>query len=148
MELTFAAGDELPADRLYALLRLRVDVFVVEQECAYSELDGRDLLPDTIHLWGPPTGEPEAYLRLLREPGGGWRIGRVCTTKAARGRGLGGLLMAAALERVGDADVVLGAQTYAQDFYVRFGFEPDGEPYDDVGIEHITMRRPRAARTG
>ena len=148
MELTFAAGGELPADRLYALLELRVNVFVVEQECAYAELDGRDLLPDTVHVWGPPTGEPQAYLRLLSEPGGGWRIGRVCTTRATRGQGLGVLLMAAALERIGDADVVLGAQTYAQDFYARFGFEPEGEPYDDEGIEHITMRRPRAARTG
>ncbi len=147
-ELRFAAGDALTAEQLYALLTLRVDVFVVEQECPYGELDGRDLRPDTGHLWWPASGEPRAYLRLLREPGGGWRIGRVCTAKQARGRGLGARLMAAALERVGDAEVVLDAQTYAQEFYRRFGFEPDGEPFDEDGIEHVTMRRPKAARTG
>ncbi|MPZ84233.1 MAG: GNAT family N-acetyltransferase [Actinophytocola sp.] len=145
-EPRFAVGDELPADVLYALLKLRVAVFVVEQECPYPELDGRDVGPDTGHLWWPPTGEPRAYLRLLTEPGGGWRIGRVCTAKEARGSGLGGRLMAAAMARVGDGAVVLDAQTYAQEFYARFGFEPEGEPFDEDGIEHITMRRP--ASTG
>jgi ElaA protein len=121
-----------------------VTVFVVEQECPYPELDGRDLLPDTGHLWWPATGEPQAYLRLLREPDGAWRIGRVCTAKSARGHGLGALLMARALERTADADVVLDAQTYAQDFYGRFGFVPEGAPFDEDGIEHITMRRTKA----
>jgi ElaA protein len=147
-DLRFAAGDELSAAELYALLKLRVDVFVVEQESPYPELDGRDLLPDTGHFWYPATGEPEAYLRLLREPDGGWRIGRVCTTKAARGSGLGARLMAAAMERIGDADAVLDAQTYAQRFYARYGFEPVGEPFDEDGIEHITMRRPSRQRAG
>jgi ElaA protein len=143
VELTYAAGDELTAERLYALLKLRVDVFVVEQESPYSDLDGRDLLPDTVHLWSPATGEPQVYLRLLREPDGGWRIGRVCTTPAARGKGLGAQVMAAAMARVGDADVVLDAQTYAQEFYARFGFVAEGSPFDEDGIEHITMRRAR-----
>lgn len=144
-DLRFAAGDQLSAGELYALLELRVNVFVVEQECPYPELDGRDLRPDTGHLWWPATGEPQAYLRLLREPDG-WRIGRVCTAKPARGKGLGARLMAVALERAGDADVVLDAQTYAQDFYARFGFHPEGAPFDDAGIEHITMRRTRRRR--
>jgi ElaA protein len=145
VELTYVAGDELTAGQLYALLKLRVDVFVVEQDCPYPELDGRDLLADTGHLWWPATGETQAYLRLLAEPGGGWRIGRVCTTSAARGQGWGARLMSAALDRIGDAAAVLDAQTYAQEFYRRFGFEPEGEPFDEDGIEHITMRR---ARTG
>lgn len=147
MELTHAAGDELSAGQLYGLLKLRVDVFVVEQACPYPELDGRDLLPGTVHLWWPPAGEPQAYLRLLTEPGGGFRIGRVCTAKAARGQGWGARLMAAALARTGDAEVVLDAQTYAQAFYERFGFVPEGAPFDEDGIPHITMRR-KAARTG
>ncbi|HEY7593713.1 MAG TPA: GNAT family N-acetyltransferase [Actinophytocola sp.] len=141
MELTHAAGDELTAEQLYGLLKLRVDVFVVEQACPYPELDGRDLLPDTVHLWWPPAGEPQAYLRLLAEPGGGFRIGRVCTSEAARRQGWGARLMAAALELTGESEVVLDAQTYAQDFYRRFGFEPEGAPFDEDGIEHITMRR-------
>ena len=144
MEPTYATGDELTAERLYALLKLRVDVFVAEQQSPYPDLDGRDLRPDTGHLWWPADGEPQVYLRLLSEPGGGWRIGRVCTVKQARGRGLAGGLMAAAMARIGDADVVLDAQTYAQDFYARFGFVAEGEPFDEDGIEHITMRRTRA----
>ncbi|OLF13351.1 GNAT family N-acetyltransferase [Actinophytocola xanthii] len=142
-DLRVAAGDELTAAELYAVLTLRVDVFVVEQKAAYPELDGRDLLPDTVHVWYPATGEPQAYLRLLTEPTGGWRIGRVCTRPAARGTGLGGRVMAEAMRRVGTAEAVLDAQTYAQEFYARFGFRPEGEPFeDDDGIEHITMRRP------
>jgi len=148
-EPRFAVGDELTAPELYALLTLRVEVFVVEQEAPYRELDGRDLLPDTVHLWSPPTGEPQAYLRILREPNGVRRIGRVCTTKTARGTGLGRLLMTEAMVRIGDAEAVLDAQTYAQDFYARFGFVPEGDPFYEDGIEHITMRRPpRLVRTG
>jgi ElaA protein len=141
-DLRVATGDELTAAELYAVLKLRVDVFVVEQKAPYPELDGRDLLPETVHLWCPATGEPRAYLRLLTEPTGGRRIGRVCTTATARGTGLGGRLMAEAMRRIGPAEAVLDAQTYAQDFYARFGFRPEGEPFDEDGIEHITMRRP------
>lgn len=136
----FATGDELSVDLLYALLALRAEVFVVEQECPYPDLDGRDLSPDTGHFWLPADGEPRAYLRLLRESEG-WRIGRVCTAKEVRGTGLAARLLAAAMARVGDAEVVLHAQTHAQRFYRRFGFEPEGEPFDEDGIEHITMRR-------
>ncbi|GAB3455796.1 GNAT family N-acetyltransferase [Actinophytocola sediminis] len=144
----FATGDELTVAELYALLKLRISVFVVEQRAPYPELDGRDLLADTEHLWYPPAGEPQAYLRLVPEPAGGWRIGRVCTTPAVRGTGLGGRLMAEAMTRIGDASAVLDAQTYAQDFYARYGFVPVSEPYDDDGIEHITMRRPAVEHSG
>lgn len=141
-----AAGDEITATQLYPLLTLRVDVFVVEQECPYPELDGLDLRPDTIHFWWQPGAAPLGYLRLLRDPDGTHRIGRVCTAREARGTGLGARLMAAAMTRIGDDDAVLDAQTYVLDFYTRFGFEPDGEPYLEDDIEHITMRRP--ARVG
>jgi len=140
-DLHYATGVDLSPAQLYALLTLRVDVFVVEQECPYPELDGRDLLPDTGHVWYEQDGELLGYLRLLREPVG-WRIGRVCTAKQARGTGLGARLMAAAMTHIGDAPAVLDAQTYATDFYARFGFAPIGAPFDEDGIEHITMRRP------
>lgn len=136
-----ASGDEITAAQLYSLLTLRVDVFVVEQECPYPELDGRDLLPTTVHLWWQPADEPDGYLRILRDPDGTHRIGRVCTAKRTRGTGLGALLVKAAMERIGPEPAVLEAQTYAQNFYARFGFAPVGAPYDEDGIEHITMRR-------
>lgn len=136
-----ASGDEITAAQLYPLLMLRSAVFVVEQQSLYLDLDGRDLLGSTVHLWWQPGDELHGYLRLLRDPDGTHRIGRVCTVKHARGSGLGALLMKAAMERIGDEPAVLEAQTYAQKFYGRFGFAPTGEPYDEDGIEHITMRR-------
>jgi ElaA protein len=141
-----AAGPDLTAAQLYAILRLRCDVFVVEQECAYPEVDGCDLLPGTRHLWisGSDDGV-DAYLRVLAEPGGAGRIGRVVTAKSARGRGLAGELMAAALGGA-PGEFVLDAQTYAQGLYARFGFVADGEEFLDDGIPHITMRRPAETR--
>jgi ElaA protein len=137
-----ASGDEITVAQLYPLLTLRVAVFVIEQESLYQDLDGRDLLPSTVHIWWQPEDEPQGYLRLLRDLDGTHRIGRVCTTKQARGSGLGALLMKSAMERVGDEAAVLEAQTYAQNFYARFGFTPTGVPYLEDGVEHITMRRP------
>lgn len=136
-----AKGGEITAAELYPLLKLRVDVFVVEQECAYAEIDGRDLLPSTVHVWWQPGDEVLGYLRLLRDPDGIHRIGRVCTALSARGSGLGAVLMKAAMEHIGDDAAVLDAQTYALDFYARFGFVPEGDRFLEDGIEHQTMRR-------
>ena len=86
-----------------------------------------------------------ACLRVLGAPGTVRRIGRVCTAKDARGTGLGGRLMAAALEHVGPDESELNAQVAAQGLYARFGYLPEGEPYDDDGIPHIHMRRPATA---
>lgn len=137
-----ASGDQLTAEQLYALLRLRVDVFVVEQKAAYPELDGRDLLPSTWHFWVPgEDGEVAGYLRILGD-GSPLRIGRVCTSKGARGSGLGAQLMDAAVAHIGSAESVLDSQTYATGFYARYGYVPEGEEYvDDDGIPHILMRR-------
>ena len=135
-------GPELTAAALYGLLRLRVDVFVVEQRCAYAELDGRDLDPGTVHFVLGPAAAPLAYLRLLSEPGGERRIGRVCTAASARGRGLGRQLLAAALREVGDAPCVLDAQEHLTGLYGGFGFVPSGPGYDWDGVPHVPMRRP------
>ncbi|GAA2662291.1 MULTISPECIES: GNAT family N-acetyltransferase [Actinosynnema] len=132
---------DLTATQLYALLKLRVDVFVVEQNCPYPELDGRDLEPGTRHLWLEEDGEPQAYLRLLEEPGGGFRVGRVVTARAARGKGFSRRLMVAALAEIGDAEAVLDGQTYVVDFYASFGFVPEGEEFIEDGIPHLRMRR-------
>ena len=143
-----AAFADLDTTTLYALLRLRVDVFVVEQKAAYPELDGRDTEPGTLHVWaegeGAPGGGtgPIGYLRVLSEEDGTRRIGRVCTAIGARRRGIGDRLMAAALEAIGDVPSTLDSQTYALEFYRRYGYEPCGPEYtDEDGIPHVPMRR-------
>ena len=138
-----AAFSELDAPTLYGLLRLRVDVFVVEQKCAYPELDGRDDEPDTRHLWIPgDDGAPLAYLRLLRDPDGAARIGRVVTAAHARGRGLAARLMTAALREIGDRPSRLEAQTQVAGFYERYGYRVTGDEYLEDGIPHVPMFRP------
>ena len=134
---------DLTPDQLYAVLKLRSEVFVVEQNCVYPDLDGRDLEPGTRHFWldADDAPGPRAYLRLLEEPGGTFRIGRVCTARAARGRGYSRRLVEAALAEVGSVACVLDAQTYVADFYASFGFEPQGAEFIEDGIPHLRMRR-------
>jgi ElaA protein len=133
---------ELDAGTLYRLLKLRVDVFVVEQECAYPELDGRDPEPGTVHVWGSDeSGEVVAYLRIL-DDGDELRIGRVVTAESSRNGGLGGRLMREALAVVGDRPSVLDAQSRLTAFYERFGYAQDGPEFVEDGIPHTPMRRP------
>lgn len=141
---------DLEQHQLYALLRLRVDVFVVEQECPYPELDGRDIELSTRHFWlgsNDPADHLLGYLRLTEEGDGTCRIGRVCTARPARGNGLSRRLVQAALADVGDATCVLDAQTYLTGFYTSFGFVADGTEFVMDGIPHVSMRResPRQA---
>ncbi|MGS2805514.1 GNAT family N-acetyltransferase [Nocardia sp. MW-W600-9] len=135
---------DLDTATLYQLLKLRVDVFVVEQACAYPELDGRDLLPETRHLWLDDEGEVIATLRLLEEHEDGvtsFRLGRLCTAVPARGHGYTTRLLQAALAETGSATVRLNAQSYLVDMYAKYGFVPDGDEFLDDGIPHIPMRR-------
>jgi ElaA protein len=132
---------ELDAATLYALLRLRVDVFVVEQRCPYPELDGRDVEPGTVHVWFEDDSAPVAYLRILNDPGTA-RIGRVCTAAPRRRGGLSGRLLATALDLVDGRPCVLDAQSYLVGYYKRFGFEPDGPEFVEDGIPHVPMCRP------
>jgi ElaA protein len=133
---------DLTPQQLYDLLRLRVDVFVVEQKCPYPELDGRDLALTTRHFWlAGDDGRVLATLRLLEDRPGEYRIGRVCTAADARGNGLSGRLMEAAVAEIGDAPSVLDAQVAVKDFYSRYGYVEAGEEFLEDGIPHITMRR-------
>ncbi|HET6286242.1 MAG TPA: GNAT family N-acetyltransferase [Amycolatopsis sp.] len=141
------AGDEITAAQLHGILRLRVDVFVVEQDCAYHEIDGRDLLPGTRHLWIGGSVAVDSYLRVLQDAGGTFRIGRVCTAVRSRGKGLAGRLMETALAGIGDAPCVLDAQTYAKDFYAKYGFVVEGDEFLEDGIPHLTMWRREAPRS-
>ena len=139
-----ASFADLDAATLYALLRLRVDVFVVEQECAYPELDGRDTEPTTRHVWLEDDRGPAAYLRILADPDEVARIGRVVVRADARGRKLPGQLMETALAEIGDRASVLSAQAHLADFYRRFGFVPTGPEFIEDGIPHLPMARPAA----
>lgn len=133
-----ARFDDLTPRDLYDLLALRVRVFVVEQECAYLELDGLDA--EAEHVWTRgAAGEVVAHLRIL-EGDGETRIGRLVTAPEHRGTGAGAALMRAVLAGI-EGPVVLGAQVQAQGFYDRLGFAVDGPGYDEDGIPHVPMRR-------
>jgi ElaA protein len=134
---------DLDAATLYELLKLRVEVFVVEQATPYPELDGRDLCAETRHFWlEGPDGEVISTLRLMEEhPSGhkGFRIGRVCTKRSARGYGHADRLLQAALAEVGDYPCRINSQTYLAEMYSRHGFVRDGEEFLEDGIPHVPM---------
>ncbi len=139
---------ELDADTLYALLKLRAEVFVLEQNCVYLDPDGKDRHPEAVHLLGlADDGTLAAYLRIL--PAGlsypQVSFGRVLTAPQWRGRGLGDPMLHAALDEIArrwpGADVQIGAQSHLQAFYARHGFHPSSEPYVEDGIPHIDMLR-------
>jgi ElaA protein len=138
-----ALTTDLDARTLYGILALRAAVFVVEQDCIYLDPDGRDLEPEARQLWIEHDGLVVATLRVLRDPDGCSRIGRVATAPAARGAGLADALMRRALELAPKADVVLDAQTYLEKWYIRFGFVRDGDDYVEDGIPHLPMRLRR-----
>ena len=132
---------------LYAILRLRVEVFVVEQSCAYPDLDGRDVELGAELLWAADGPSVLATLRVLRDTDGALRIGRVATVPAARSRGIASGLMREALDRCAQLDpsapVVLGAQAHLAAWYAGFGFRVAGAGFDEDGIPHVPMRLER-----
>jgi len=127
---------------LYRILALRTDVFVVEQDCVYRELDGRDLEPSACLVWAEQDGAVLATLRLLVEADGTARIGRVATAVSARGRGLAARLMTRTLQLCTGRDVVLDAQAQLAEWYTRFDFQRHGADFVEDGIAHTPMRRP------
>jgi len=139
---------EIDPVTLYRVLWLRVGVFVVEQEAAYPEIDGRDIETGAELMWASEGEEVLATLRILREDGN-TRIGRVATASSARGRGIAADLMRAAVE-VLDAEapgipILLDAQAHLASWYGRFGFVVSGEPFAEDGIPHLPMRRTHLA---
>lgn len=136
---------ELDALTLYQLLKLRVDIFVVEQSCPYPELDNKDLAPDALHLLGWRDDALVAYARIL-PPGVSYTeasIGRVAVAEAARGGGNARQLMAQAIEAAlaqwPDAGIRIGAQQYLEGFYGSLGFAAVSEVYLEDGIPHLDM---------
>ena len=139
-EIHEAGFGELTAAQLYELLRLRVDVFVVEQACPYPELDGRDAEPATVHLWHESAdGTVLSTIRVL-DNGADRAIGRVATAASARGRGLSAELVRRGIELCGGRAIDIGAQAYLEHWYERFGFRRSGPDYVEDGIPHLPMR--------
>jgi len=143
--LTFQAKiySGLSRDELYAILRLRSEVFVVEQNCVYQDIDKKD--QQALHILGYQKDELIAYTRIF--PANTYfkeaSIGRVLIKETARGNGFGSNLMRASIDalydRYGKQDIKLSAQTYLIKFYNELGFEEKGEGYLEDGIPHIAM---------
>ena len=130
--------DELSTTELYAILRLRCEVFVVEQDCAYLDLDGRDLEPGTVHHSIDRDGQLVAYARQLTDADGSTRIGRVITAGTHRGEGLSARIVRHITES-GSGRVALDAQSYLVGWYERLGYETCGDEYVEDGIPHTPM---------
>ena len=143
--------ETLSPQQLYSALKLRSDVFVVEQTCVYPDLDNKDTLSSTLHLLcetvdAKGTRSVVAYARCLA-PGvsyPGCSIGRVVVASSMRGKGLANQLMQHAISichsHWPNELIQIGAQVYLQDFYKSLGFESFSDPYDEDGIMHIDMQ--------
>lgn len=143
MELKIKKFDELTVFELFQLMKARVNVFVVEQQCPYPEVDDTDL--SAVHMfYEDDDGSTAAYLRIFSraEEPGAVRIGRVLTTR--RSQGLGGRLLHEALEyirkKTDASEIRLEAQTYAVGFYEKEGFTVTSGEFIEDGIPHVRMR--------
>lgn len=136
---------ELTNIELYAIMRLRNEVFVVEQQCVFQDADNKDQQCHHLMLWND--SYLAAYARLV--PAGisfaETSIGRIITNSKFRGNGTGKVLMTLAIQEseklFGSGPIRIGAQVYALPFYERFGFKADGAEYDEDGIPHVEMVR-------
>ena len=145
MEIRVRTFGQLSTGELYELLRLRSEVFVVEQQCIYLDMDGKDA--KALHVLGYQSEKLAACTRLFA-PGDYFEqasIGRVAVREEFRGLGLGREIMKASLEAVksnfGLAGICLSAQSYLRRFYEELGFRTEGTEYLEDGIPHIRMIR-------
>lgn len=137
--------DALTPNELYTILRLRSEVFVVEQTCIFLDMDNKDQV--SWHLMGWRDSSLVAYTRLV-PPGVSYpevSIGRVTTSPSARGTGLGKILMLKSIESInqiyGKTPIKIGAQFHLKQFYGNLGFVQSSDIYDEDGIDHIEMIR-------
>ena len=148
MEWVLKSFKQLDVDELFELLKLRVDVFVVEQNCPYPEIDEKDRHADTLHLFGTKkNGELAAYLRIL-PPGLSFKeasFGRVVVTAQYRKQGISNTMVKKALEIIEnwrpEENIRIGAQVYLKQFYESHGFQCVSGEYFEDGIAHIDMLR-------
>ncbi|EIT66454.1 GNAT family N-acetyltransferase [Lactococcus garvieae] len=144
MEWKIKNFEELTRSELYKILHVRSEVFVVEQACAYQDIDGKD--QKSLHLWlEDEEGAIQSYCRIL--PAGlsypEASIGRVLVKESQRGKGTARKMMQQALEFLAQAWreplVRIEAQYYLRAFYASFGFKEDSEPFLEDGIKHVEM---------
>jgi ElaA protein len=145
MTWTLKRFDELTVHELYAILQLRNEVFAVEQNCVYTDLDNKD--QQCWHLMGMEDNKLLAYTRIL-PPGISYTdpsIGRVVTAASIRKKGIGRELMLRSIDACqklfGHTSITLSAQLYLKDFYSSLGFTACGSVYQEDGIDHIQMTR-------
>lgn len=136
--------EALTPTELYAIVRLRIEVFVIEQQCIFQDLDNKD--QHCYHLMFFQNDRLAAYARLVPKElsyPGMLSIGRVITGPEFRGTGTGKVLMERAVQEVwkcyGTGPIRIGAQLYAKAFYERIGFRQNSGVYDEDGIDHILM---------
>ena len=136
--------DQLTNQELYGILQLRTEVFVVEQTCIFQDMDGKDN-GACQHIFCKNDGKVIACARIL-PPGTTFEeasVGRICTSPAHRGSGLGKELMRRSLEAMKrlfpGEPIRIGAQTYLNEFYKSFGFVNASDLYIEDGIEHVEM---------
>jgi ElaA protein len=144
------AWAELTTEQLYSFLKLRTNVFFVEQKVDEEELDYRDLEPTTEHYWIADDTGTAAYLRVLEDAEPEHQdarrlIGRVVVRSDRRGQGLAQLLIAEVIRLHGSEPLLLHSQEYIAPLYAKFGFEAFGDVYVEAGIPHISMYRAATA---
>lgn len=138
---------ELTTSELYDFLKLRTDVFFIEQKIDEEELDWRDSEDATIHYWIADADGTAAYLRVIVDAQPTFRdarrlFGRVVVRGDRRGEGLAQLLIERVMERFGHEPMLLHAQTYIAPLYAKYGFEASGDEYYEAGLPHVLMYRP------
>jgi ElaA protein len=137
---------QLSTDELYSFLKLRTDVFFVEQRIDEEELDNRDQEPTTEHLWIADEHGTAAYLRIIVDAEPTHRdarrlFGRVATRLDRRGEGLSNALITEVVRLYGHEPMLLHAQQYVVPLYAKHGFVPFGDPYMEAGLPHVMMYR-------
>lgn len=139
MEFVSKFFDELNTTELYEILRARVEIFVVEQECVYQDLDGRDY--NSLHIFYMNDGRAAAYLRAFEKEKGVVQMGRVLTIE--HGKGLGGKLLREGIaeikKKLSPVKIYIEAQCYATGYYAREGFEICTKEFLEDGIPHVGM---------
>ena len=137
---------ELTTDELYAFLKLRTDVFYLEQKVDDEELDWRDAEDTTEHFWIADSDGIASYLRVIVDAAPQHRdarrlFGRVVTRADRRGEGLSSVLIAEVIAAFGHEPMLLHSQDYIAPLYAKFGFEPFGDVFVEAGIPHLGMYR-------